>query len=572
MTIVSVTSLVLAPFQYAFVQRGLLEVVLLSVGAGLLGTWIVLRGLAFFSHAAGTAAFPGLVLADGLGFSAPLGAFAAALAFAFGVERLARSRRSGYDSLTALVLVGALALGVILASDVFHSGARVDSLLFGSLLLIGTRDLVLAALSSAIVLGASLLLGRRWLAIGFDAGSARALGIRSAVPDAILLVLIALGIVSALPAIGALLVTALFVVPAATVRLVTRRLRPWQVGSVALVAGEGVLGLWLSVEWNVPPGAAISVLAGDGLRTRRGGAARLPVRASARPGRRGAAAALGVRVRLASRRADFPVVATTTQIGDWARVVGGTNTRVRQILQRNTDPHEYEPRPADVEATAGAKLVLENGDDLDGWMRKVVSEAGGKPIVVDLGAVVPGRRPERSALVARPDQRDRRGRRDPRTRSRAPIPRTRRPTGGTPTPTSRRCRRSTGSIAVCFARVPRAQRKLVTDHDAFGYFAARYGIRVVGAVIPSRTTQAQPSAGETAKLIALIRREHVKAVFPESSINPKLAQAIARETGATSRYTLYGDTLGPAQTYLAMMRANADAMVRGFTGGRVGCP
>ncbi len=149
----------LAPFQYAFVQRGLIEVLLLSVGAGLLGTWIVLRGLAFFSHAAGTAAFPGLVLADGLGFSAPLGAFAAALVFAFGVERLARSRRSGYDSLTALVLVGALALGVILASDVFHSGASVDSLLFGSLLLIGTRDLVLAALSSAIVLGASLRAG-----------------------------------------------------------------------------------------------------------------------------------------------------------------------------------------------------------------------------------------------------------------------------------------------------------------------------------------------------------------------------------------------------------------------------
>ncbi len=85
------------------------------------------------------------MLADGLGFSAPLGAFAAALVFAFGVERLARRPRAGYDSLTALVLVAALAGGVVLASDVFHSGANVDSLLFGSLLLIGTRDLVLAA-------------------------------------------------------------------------------------------------------------------------------------------------------------------------------------------------------------------------------------------------------------------------------------------------------------------------------------------------------------------------------------------------------------------------------------------
>jgi ABC-type Zn uptake system ZnuABC Zn-binding protein ZnuA len=126
-------------------------------------------------------------------------------------------------------------------------------------------------------------------------------------------------------------------------------------------------------------------------------------------------------------------------------------------------------------------------------------------------------------------------------------------------------------IARCFAQVPRAQRKLVTDHDAFGYFAQRYGITVVGAVIPSTTTQAQPSAGETASLIRLVRREHVRAIFPESSINPRLARSVARATGASSSYTLYGDTLGPGQTYLAMERANADAMVRGFTGGKVTC-
>ena len=558
-----------APFQYAFVQRGLIEVVLLSVGAGLLGTWIVLRGLAFFSHAVGTAAFPGLVLADGLGFSAPLGAFAAALAFAFGVERLARSRRSGYDSLTALVLVGALALGVILASDVFYSGASVDSLLFGSLLLIGTRDLVLAALSSATVLAASLVLGRRWLAIGFDAGSARALGIRSAVPDAVLLVLIAFGVVSALPAIGALLVTALFVVPAATVRLLTRRLRPWQLGSVALVAAEGVVGLWLSVRANVPPGATISVLAGGIF------AVVASVRLVSPSVRRlvPAAAAMLLLAGCGSNggpASGLPVVATTTQIGDWARAVGGANARVRQILQPNTDPHEYEPRPADVEATAGAKLVLESGDNLDRWMGKVISQAGGKPTVVVLGDGVPVRLGDdphwwhdpRNAIAAVGEIRDALVRADPqhaqayRRNAAAYIAELRALDRG---------------IAACFAQVPRAQRKLVTDHDAFGYFARRYGISVVGAVIPSQTTQAQPSAGETAKLIALIRREHVEAVFPESSINSKLARSIAHETGASSRYTLFGDTLGPRQTYLSMLRANADAMVRGFTGGKRGC-
>jgi ABC-type Zn uptake system ZnuABC Zn-binding protein ZnuA len=131
-------------------------------------------------------------------------------------------------------------------------------------------------------------------------------------------------------------------------------------------------------------------------------------------------------------------------------------------------------------------------------------------------------------------------------------------------------------IAGCMSHVAPAARKLVTDHDAFNYFARRYAITVVGAVIPSQSTQAQPSAGDVARLTRLIRREGVKAVFPESSINAKLAQAIARQTGATSGHELYGDTLGPkgssGATYLAMERANADAMVRGFTAGARGCP
>jgi zinc/manganese transport system substrate-binding protein len=130
-------------------------------------------------------------------------------------------------------------------------------------------------------------------------------------------------------------------------------------------------------------------------------------------------------------------------------------------------------------------------------------------------------------------------------------------------------------IARCMARVPAAQRKLVTDHDAFGYFAHRYGITVVGAVIPSQTTLAQPSAGDVARLVRLIRREHVRAVFPETSVNARLAEAVARQTGASSDHVLYGDTLGPGgsagATYLGMERANADAMVRGFTGRRRGC-
>ncbi len=254
----------LEPFTLPFVQRGIVEVLVLAVGAGVIGTWIVLRGLAFFAHAVGTATFPGLVAAQGLGVAATLGAGVTGAVVAAGVGLLAgrEAGRDREDSLTALVLVGALGLGVVLASDVFPEVGNVERLLFGSLLLVNEGDVAFAAVASAVALGLGLLLEQRWLVAGFDRSTARALGARSVLPDAMLLAVIALMSVSALATLGSLLSTALLVVPAATTRLLCTRLRTWQLASVALVAAEGVAGLWLSVEANAPPGAAIAVLSG----------------------------------------------------------------------------------------------------------------------------------------------------------------------------------------------------------------------------------------------------------------------------------------------------------------------
>ena len=243
-------------------QRGLLEVLALAVGAGLVGTWVVLRGLAFFAHAVGTAAFPGLVLADGLGFAATLGAAGTGALVALGVGLLARRGEDRADASTALVLVAALAIGIVLASDVFGSSARVETLLFGSLLLVGPEDVRLAAAASVVVVLAGLALEPRWVLRGFDPGAARALGARSGLPDVVLLGLVALMSVALLSTLGALLSTALLVVPAATTRLLCTRLRTWQAATVALVLVEGWVGLYLAREANAPPGAAIALLAG----------------------------------------------------------------------------------------------------------------------------------------------------------------------------------------------------------------------------------------------------------------------------------------------------------------------
>lgn len=595
-------STVLEPFELPFVQRGLVEILLLSIPAGLLGTWIVLRGLAFFSHAVGTATFPGLVLADGLGFAAPLGALGAAVVFAGGTSAL-RGRRADQDATVALVLVGCLATGVILASDVFGSGSNIETLLFGSLLLVDDGDLALAAGAAAATLVASALIGQHWLRAGFDPIAGRTSGVGSRVFDMILLGLVALATIAALTVVGALLVTALFLVPAITARLLTERLLTWQLLSVALVAVEGTIGLWLSVETDAPPGATIACVAGATFAVVALG------RALARVPRPGVvAAALGAVVLLAtgcgssgeSGGEKLAVVATTTQIGDFVREVGGEEVEVDQILQANSDPHDYEPRPSDVSDVAGASLVFISGDGLDEWAEEVVSDSGGDAKIVELGAVVPVRLggeeehehggeehagEEHEEGHDQDSQFDPHWWHDPRNAAAAVRAIERELAAADPAQATRfasnadaylgKLNALDAGIARCIDLVPPAQRKLVTDHDAFGYFANRYGLEVVGAVIPSQTTQAQPSAKDLSELADTIETENVKAIFPESSLSPKVADAIANQTGVSAEYTLYGDTLGPEDssgaTYLAMEEANADAVVRGLTGGRRGC-
>jgi ABC-type Zn uptake system ZnuABC Zn-binding protein ZnuA/ABC-type Mn2+/Zn2+ transport system permease subunit len=574
----------LDPFQLPFVQRGLIEVLILALGAGVLGTWIVLRGLAFFSHAVGTAAFPGLVLADGLGFAAPLGAFGVAALFTLAVWALSRRRGAAYDSLTALVLVGCLAAGVILASDVFHSGSNVEQLLFGSLLLVDGADIRLAIFATVVVVFASLVLGRRWLAAGFDELGDPVSG-DAAWLELLLLGLIALATTAALTIIGALLVAALFVAPAATVRLFANRMATWQIGSVLLAAAEGTVGLWLSVKTNAPPGATIATLSGAvfavagiiktiGTRTR----------GLALAGAVGAVLLIAGCGGSGSDSGKVSVVATTTQIGDFVHEVGGDHVDVHQILAPNTDPHDYEPRPDDVTDTADAKIVFENGDNLDAWMGKVVDDSGSDAKVVDLGAGVPVKLPGESS-GPEASQYDPHWWHDPRNAEAAVReiaaqlsavdPQDKAAFTASAAAYEAKLKALDSGIAHCFDSVAAADRKLVTDHDAFNYFANRYGIQVIGAVIPSQTTQAQPNAQDLSNLADLVRSQGVKAIFPESSLSPKLAEAIASQTGAQVGKELYGDTLGPegssGDTYLKMETANANAMMDGFAGGQHQC-
>ena len=259
------------------------------------------------------------------------------------------------------------------------------------------------------------------------------------------------------------------------------------------------------------------------------------------------------------------VVATTTQVADFARNVGGGRVSVEQVLTPKSDPHQYEPVPSDARALARAQVVLRSGGDVDSWLGDLLDTAPGDALVVTVGRLR-GADPHwwedpRHAILAVRAVRDAFAERDPRHRAyyarRAAA-------------YARRLRRLDAGIARCLAAVPPARRKLVTTHDALGYFARRYRVEIVGALIPSLSTQAQPSARDIERLVRQIRAEGVKTIFPESALNPKLERAVAREAGVHVGRRLFTDSLGPrgsnGATYIGSMRANTEAITQGMTG------
>jgi len=282
----------------------------------------------------------------------------------------------------------------------------------------------------------------------------------------------------------------------------------------------------------------------------------------------------------ASSSSGVEVAATTTDVADLAANVAGDRADVVGILAPNSDPHEYEPKPSDAEAVADADLILQSGGDLDLWLDQIVESSGtDAPVVtlIDSVQTIEGEGGEQevdphwwqdptNAIAAVEQIRDSLIEVDP---------------GGTDEYRSNadeyvaKLERLDSRIAACIERIPRDQRKLVTSHDALGYFAKRYDVEVIGAAIPALTTQAQASSGETADLVDLIREEGVKAIFPEAGVSQQLEDAIANETGAEVGGTLWADTLGPPgssrATYLDSMAANAATIVDGLTGGAESC-
>jgi manganese/iron transport system substrate-binding protein len=265
------------------------------------------------------------------------------------------------------------------------------------------------------------------------------------------------------------------------------------------------------------------------------------------------------------------VAATTTQVTALAQVVGGDKIDLTGILKANVDPHEYEPTPQDVRTLARAQVIIVNGVGLEKWLDKVIANSGTKAPIVDTSKGVTIRKgdPEEpqgdphiwfavpNDIIMLDNIRDGLIQVDPANadsyKSNASA-------------YEKKLNKLDQYIMQQTASIPQANRKFVSNHDAFGYYVDRYGLAFVGSIIPSMDTNYEPSAQDLAKLVEAIKAQHVKAVFSESSINPNLAKQMAQEAGVkVVDGALYGDTLGPpgsgADTLDGMLKFDTDLIV-----------
>jgi len=249
------------PLQFEFMQRALVAVLLTGVASGVLGSYVVLRGLAFIGDALTHAVFPGIVIAFAAGRSILLGALIVGLITALGIAVISRGRRVSEDTAIGILFAGMFALGVVLVSSLATYQKDVAELLFGNILGVSTSDLAMAGAATLVVVGAVFLFNKEFSLIAFDREMAQAMRYPVFILDLVLLALITLAIVVSLRAIGNILVLAMLVTPAATARLVTNRLVVMQVTAAALGAIEGVVGLYISFWWAVASGGAIVLTA-----------------------------------------------------------------------------------------------------------------------------------------------------------------------------------------------------------------------------------------------------------------------------------------------------------------------
>lgn len=263
------------------------------------------------------------------------------------------------------------------------------------------------------------------------------------------------------------------------------------------------------------------------------------------------------------------VVASFSILGDFVRNVGGERVAVTTLVGPNGDAHVYTPTPRDAKKIADAKLVVVNGLGFEGWLPRLVKSSGGKAVIVTATQGIAPRKLDLhedphawqsvgNAKVYVANIRDALAKADPagadiyKANAEAYLA---------------KLTALDSDVKAAIATISEAHRKVISTHDAFGYFAAAYGIEFIAP--QGVSTDSEPSAKDIAVIITQLKISKIPAVFLENIADPRLMRRIAAETGAKIGGTLYSDSLTPengdAPTYIDMVRHNIKALTSALT-------
>lgn len=279
-----------------------------------------------------------------------------------------------------------------------------------------------------------------------------------------------------------------------------------------------------------------------------------------------------------SSEAGLRVLAVESYLADMAQNVAGERLKVDSLIPADVEPHNFEPAPQDVAKIADAQVVIINGGGLETWINRVLENAGGKRLLVDASAGLKSRTPREGEAVMQTqesEQTDPHFWLDPQNAVHYVENIRDGLSQADPSGASAYAKNAEAYIAQLkeldqwiaqqVQQIPSDQRKIVTNHESFGYFADRYGFQIIGTVIPSVSTEASPSAQQLADLVDRIRATGARVIFLETGANSQLANQVAQEAQVKVVSDLFTHSLsgadGPAPTYIDMMKYDTTQIV-----------
>jgi ABC-type Zn uptake system ZnuABC Zn-binding protein ZnuA/ABC-type Mn2+/Zn2+ transport system permease subunit len=572
---------------YHFLQNALITAVAIGIVAGVIGCFIILRGMSLMGDAISHAVLPGVALSYILGVNFFIGAIFFGILASLIITYISNNSLIKSDTAIGITFSSFLALGVILIG-VANSSTDLFHILFGNVLAVQDTDKWITIVIAILVIAIIMLFFRPLLITSFDPMMAQAFGMKVQVYHYLLMLLLTLVSVTAMQSVGTILIVALLITPAATAYLFTKRLSHMMVIAGILGGASSVIGLFIGYTFNIAAGSSIVLTAAVFFLL---GFLFSPKRQTTKAKRwlttavvAGVAVVGGVILYQQNERSAITdeklnVVVTNSILADMTKTIAGDKINLHSIVPVGRDPHEYEPLAEDVQKATDADLLFYNGLNLEtggnGWFTKLMNNAN-KIADEDYFAVSDGVEPLylsededhtktdphawlnlENGMIYAQNIAKQLSEKDPANQ----------------TFYQDNLHQYLQQLSDLdqeaknnFASIPEEKKLIVTSEGAFKYFSQAYG--VPSAYIWEINTEEEGTPAQIKDLVDQLQASQVPSLFVESSVNIRPMQSVSRDAGIPIFGTVFTDSIAEpgedGDSYYAMMKWNLETIYNGL--------